>query len=76
MKTYLTTALLTFSLTASVFAQTVDDNNPKSPNRHHTRPPYTGPAKHHPKSRPLRALAPGQPPAHQPKPRLDHVAAQ
>ena len=68
MKT-LFVALFGFILTASALAQTAGDNNAKSPNRHHTRPPYAGPAKHHAKSRPPRPLPPGKPPAHQPKPR-------
>ena len=75
MKTYLVAALLAFTLTVSALAQTTGDNNPKSPNRHHTRPPYSGPAKHHKPSHHSIVHNAGIHGAHQPKPKSDHVVA-
>jgi hypothetical protein len=74
MKTYLTAALLAFILTVSASAQTAGDNNPKSPNRHHTRPSYSGSAKHHKNSQSRLAHSSSHK-SHQPKPTSDHVVA-
>jgi hypothetical protein len=73
MKTYLTAAFLAFSLTVSALAQTAGDNNPKSPNRHHTRPPYAG-SKHHKGSHHSLTRS-GSHKANQPKPKSNHVVA-
>ncbi|HXL72212.1 MAG TPA: hypothetical protein VN963_01185 [bacterium] len=74
MKTYLTAVLLTFTFAVSALAQTAGDNNPKSPNRHHTRPPYSGHSKHHKIFRP-ELYKSGTPNAKQMKPKSDHVVA-
>ncbi len=74
MKTYFA-ALLTFTLTVSAIAQTTDDNNAKSPNRHHTRPPYSGPVKHHSKTRRAHVVKAGTPTANPQKPTSDHIVA-
>lgn len=75
MKTYLAAGFLVFTLTVSALAQTAMDNNPKSPNRHHTRLPYSGPAKHHKTSHHSNVHVAGIHRAHQPKPKSDHVVA-
>jgi hypothetical protein len=75
VKTYLAAALLAFALTVSTSAQTAGDNNPKSPNRHHARPPYSGPAKHHKPTQHLIVHNAAIHRAHQPKPKSDHVVA-
>ncbi len=73
MKTYLTAALA-LSLTVSALAQTTGDNSPKSPNRHHTRVPYTG-VKHHNSVHHTQTRNPHFHKANQPKPKSNHVVA-
>ncbi len=76
MKIYLITILLAFTLTVSVSAQTAGDNNPKSPNRHHTRPPYLGPSKHDKQAHHATVHKAGLHQTHQPKPKSDHIVAR
>lgn len=75
MKTYLIAALSALTLTVSALAQTAGDNNPQSPNRHHIRPPYSGPAKHHKHLH--HSIGPNAAihQVHQLKPKSDHVVA-
>ena len=75
MKNYLLTASLVFLTAAPALAQTTDSNNPKNPNRHHTRPPYSGPTTRHHSHPPANLSAKARTPSARFTPLSDHVVA-